>query len=339
MIYKEARKPGKEVDWLARFFPHSWFPGFLIKNSLHSQFDSNSHPKGVGISVIRCRHQATAKSVSFSHFVEGGNDARPKVRYRRCVHGTACGAPTVKSISSQGNQRLAGRLSGATPPESTRQLRRLVRHRAQLVRRRRDVKLRIRALLRENRLRCVCQRLAEGLAGLAQGGGPAVGQRPLDRRRSSGGTGLADAADRASRNPVEKPDSRRSDHGQTAGPARRRPDYGRDDAGRDRPLRSLQHGQATGAVLRRHSAQRLQRRAAGRRGIDQGRQSRSADGADRTGPSLDRRIQGTGPSWRTTCSSAANPKMWWWPRWPIAGCDGCITSCGESRNNPRPRRR
>lgn len=39
-------------------------------------------------------------------------------------------------------------------PEPIRQLRRLVRHRAQLVRRRRDVKLRIRALLRENRLRC-----------------------------------------------------------------------------------------------------------------------------------------------------------------------------------------
>jgi transposase len=39
-------------------------------------------------------------------------------------------------------------------PEATRQLRRLVRHRAQLVRRRRHVKLRIRGLLRENRLRC-----------------------------------------------------------------------------------------------------------------------------------------------------------------------------------------
>ena len=39
-------------------------------------------------------------------------------------------------------------------PESTRQLRRLVRHRSQLARRRRDVKLRIRGLLRENRLRC-----------------------------------------------------------------------------------------------------------------------------------------------------------------------------------------
>lgn len=38
-------------------------------------------------------------------------------------------------------------------PESIRQLRRLVRHRTQLVRRRRDVKLRIRGLLRENRLR------------------------------------------------------------------------------------------------------------------------------------------------------------------------------------------
>jgi transposase len=39
-------------------------------------------------------------------------------------------------------------------PEATRQLRRLMRHRAQLVRRRKDVKLRIRGLLRENRLRC-----------------------------------------------------------------------------------------------------------------------------------------------------------------------------------------
>ena len=39
-------------------------------------------------------------------------------------------------------------------PESTRQLRRLVRHRSQLVGRRREVKLRIRGLLRENRLRC-----------------------------------------------------------------------------------------------------------------------------------------------------------------------------------------
>ena len=39
-------------------------------------------------------------------------------------------------------------------PESTRQLRRLVRHRTQLVRRRKDIKLRIRGLLRENRQRC-----------------------------------------------------------------------------------------------------------------------------------------------------------------------------------------
>jgi transposase len=39
-------------------------------------------------------------------------------------------------------------------PESTRQLRRMVRHRAQLVCRRKDVKLRIGGLLRENRVRC-----------------------------------------------------------------------------------------------------------------------------------------------------------------------------------------
>lgn len=40
-------------------------------------------------------------------------------------------------------------------PQSTRELRRLVRHRVQLVRRRKDVKLRIRALLRENRQKCL----------------------------------------------------------------------------------------------------------------------------------------------------------------------------------------
>jgi transposase len=39
-------------------------------------------------------------------------------------------------------------------PQRTRQLRRLVRHRAQLVRSRKDVKLRVRGLLRENRQRC-----------------------------------------------------------------------------------------------------------------------------------------------------------------------------------------
>lgn len=39
-------------------------------------------------------------------------------------------------------------------PRSIRELRRLVRHRSQLVCRRKDVKLRIRALLRENRLKC-----------------------------------------------------------------------------------------------------------------------------------------------------------------------------------------
>lgn len=39
-------------------------------------------------------------------------------------------------------------------PRETRELRRYMRYRAQLVRRRRDIKLRIRALLRENRLKC-----------------------------------------------------------------------------------------------------------------------------------------------------------------------------------------
>lgn len=39
-------------------------------------------------------------------------------------------------------------------PPAIRELRRLVRHRVQLVARRKDIKLRIRALLRENRLRC-----------------------------------------------------------------------------------------------------------------------------------------------------------------------------------------
>lgn len=39
-------------------------------------------------------------------------------------------------------------------PRWTRQLRRLIRHRAQLVDRRKDVKLRIRGILRENRVRC-----------------------------------------------------------------------------------------------------------------------------------------------------------------------------------------
>lgn len=39
-------------------------------------------------------------------------------------------------------------------PQAIRELRRLVRHRANLVRQRKDIKLRLRGLLRENRLRC-----------------------------------------------------------------------------------------------------------------------------------------------------------------------------------------
>lgn len=43
-------------------------------------------------------------------------------------------------------------------PRSTRELRRLVRHRSQLVARRKDTKLRIRGMLRENRLKCATAR-------------------------------------------------------------------------------------------------------------------------------------------------------------------------------------
>ena len=52
-------------------------------------------------------------------------------------------------------------------PEEIRQLRRLVRFRGQLVDQRRNVKLRMRALLRENRLRCPLDVLAWTLAWLA----------------------------------------------------------------------------------------------------------------------------------------------------------------------------
>lgn len=65
---------------------------------------------------------------------------------RRIAIEACCGAADLVRVNYLPGVWLA--------PRSTRELRRLMRHRAQLVRRRKDTKLRVRGLLRENRLKC-----------------------------------------------------------------------------------------------------------------------------------------------------------------------------------------
>src|SRR5450755_2055250 len=62
----------------------------------------------------------------------------------------------------------------------------------------------------------------------------------------------------------------------------------------DRPLRSVPYGQATGAVLRHQSAQRLQRRPRRRRGFDPGCQPDPACDRNRSRPSPDSNRSGVG---------------------------------------------
>jgi transposase len=173
-------------------------------------------------------------------------------------------------------------------PESTRELRRLVRHRAQLVRRRRDVKLRIRGLLRENRRRCShatawtkawlvwlqqeallsesdqwivddhlaeITSLSERIKAVEARISAAVAGDPIvEQLLALEGVGLVTAV--------------------TMRP-------------RDRSLRSVYDGQATGPILRRDAPQRLQRRPPGGRRPGSRGQPRAADGAHRAGAAVD----------------------------------------------------
>lgn len=159
-------------------------------------------------------------------------------------------------------------------PAELRELRRLVRYRQQKANERRDVKLRIRAILRDHRIKIDVARpwTRQWLATLAalQQIGPdtewilhehLTSLARLQREILRSGTAFGRTC-------------RRRCRGQEAAPAERhRLGDGRDDAGRDRQIRPLSNGQATVTVLRPDSAELLQRKQAGGRRSDSSRQS------------------------------------------------------------------
>jgi transposase len=171
-------------------------------------------------------------------------------------------------------------------PESTRRLRRLVRHRAQLVRRRRDVKLRIRGLLRENRVRC-SQAIAWRKAWMEwlQRDAPLA-----DGDRWIVDDHLAELSSLAQRiAAVEASISAATADDPIVAKLLAQPGVGLVTAA---TMRAEIGRFATGAVLRRHAPERQQRRSPSGRRLDRRGQSRIADRADRTGAPTDQPHQG-----------------------------------------------
>jgi hypothetical protein len=167
------------------------------------------------------------------------------------------------------------------PPE-LRDLRQLVRYRQQRMNQGRNVKLRIRALLREARLR------------------PAEGVRPWTKawlrwvQQVELGAQARWVMDQQLRHLKNPPRTRRpgqrarlievtgAGHGgaTSAEAAGSRSGDGGDVASRDRSLRSLSHGQADGAVLWVESAERFERHAASGRRSGEGGEPGAASCAD-----------------------------------------------------------
>ena len=170
-------------------------------------------------------------------------------------------------------------------PRDTRELRRLVRFRSQLVQRQTDTKLRIRGLLRENRQKCLgAQAWTKKLVQMA-GNRRSERLRSLDHQRASRRIGFSVRTYWCSECENQDASQGRSCCTDTLGANWRRHGDCRDDASRNWPLRSIQLWKAALTVLWRHASQRKQRRSPGRRGFNQSGQLRATCRPGRIGPS------------------------------------------------------
>ena len=131
----------------------------------------------------------------------------------------------------------------------------------------------------------IVQLLDQGLAEVAENFRGTLLKRSLDSRQASRGTHVDESADPRRRAETDGSDRRRSAGEKTTGMQRRGLGDSHDVAGRDRPLRSLSQRQATGELLWRHAAERVERRTSGRRRFDPLPQPATANGAHRVGPS------------------------------------------------------
>ena len=147
-------------------------------------------------------------------------------------------------------------------PDEIVELRRLIRFRQQLVNDRRNVKLRIRGLLRDERMpvsteggQAWTKAWLRQLPGLPL---PETARWILEQQLAR----LTDLDQRAARGrtPFAAAPRTRCGRATAFAAAGHRPDHGRDHARRDRRIRPLSQRQAIGQILRLESSQRVERR-------------------------------------------------------------------------------
>ena len=179
-------------------------------------------------------------------------------------------------------------------PEQTRQLRRLVRHRKQLVNRRKDVKLRIRGLLRENRLKYADAQswTRRWLHWLEHIGTPGS-LRSLDHQKSSERTGVPGRTDHRSRKRNSVRSQRRSHGCKIDGDVWCWVGHRGDVPSRSGACRTIQVRQTVGQVLWSYTTQRQQWNPSGRCWFNSSWQPGAANGPDRTGSPIDQYSPGT----------------------------------------------
>ena len=219
-------------------------------------------------------------------------------------------------------------------PRATRELRRLMRHRAQLVRRRKDTKLRIRGLLRENRLKCPSANAStKVLVQLAHRACRVEPVRSLVSGGPSTGTDFAGRPDCGCGGQDSLTDQGRSDCEPVAGPCRRRISHRGHATSGDRACGPFSFGKTVGSLLRRDTAECQQRCA---RQADAGLIKAGNPEVRQVLIELAHRLAQVPGHWSClaqTCYPEANQKMQSWPPSPIAGCVGCTTSYGTPRTN------
>src|SRR5262245_43100148 len=117
------------------------------------------------------------------------------------------------------------------------------------------------------------------------GDGGAVTGGTMGSGSSAGSPALSVRGDRAGRRAADTHDPERLDSEETADAAGDRRGNRLGHSSNDRPIRPLRKRQAALTLLRSLATQRLQWRASGRRGPDQGRRRAAASDDDRAGTS------------------------------------------------------
>ena len=209
-------------------------------------------------------------------------------------------------------------------PRAVREIRCVTRHRQDLAGQRRSTKIRLRAVLRDQRVKGPGTPWSKAwMSWLAATDDLSEQARWVVDRLLAQIDWLAEQIREAERR-LEGDHLRRSDRETSASAARHRTGHGLDHAGGDRALRPVRQRQAALTVLRAEPAQRLQRRAAGRRRPGQGWQRAAAHGADRGGASSGQ-ARSEVDRFAQRLRDKARREASWPPPSPTGGFDGSTT--------------